>query len=385
MLDAELIAEVEGLAAVAEEWDALAVAAALPQMGPAWLLAWWRHVAPPEALPRSIAVRDGGRLVGFAPYYVAADGGGRVDYRLPGIEIAARLAPLALPGREWEVAEAVGHALAGAQPRPDALLFEGAPVDGHWQIALRERWPGPLRPPLWRTHVDGSPFVSLREDSFDAYMAGKSSNFRQQMRRLRRRFEQAGGVSRLATRESLPVDAAAFVRLHASRWDGRGHSNLVDLGERFAAMVVDAGEALLDDGRLALRVLELGGEPICAQLFVEAGGTVLFVNGGWDERHAALKPSLLCLLDAVEEAFALGVERFDLGVGVQSYKLRFADGGAQLAWGVLMTPGPHLPLTAARTVPALAQARLRDGARRVLSERQVDRLRSARRRLRGAR
>lgn len=382
MLDTEIVTDLDRLAALAPEWDALAVAGALPQMSPAWVLAWWRHVAPPGAVPRSVAVRDGKELVGFAPCYVDPTGGGRVDYRLPGIEITGRLAPLAVPGREWDVAEAIAHAVANAEPRPDALLFEATPVDAHWLSALRDGWPGTLRPPLRFTQVEGSPSMSLREPSFDAWLAGRSSNFRGQMRRLRRRFAEAGGVSRLATRETLAADAAALTRLHAMRWEGKGHSNLVDLGDRFTAMVVDCGEQLLDAGRFALRVLELDGEPACAQLFVSAGGTVLFVNGGWDERHASLKPSLLCLLDAVEGAFGDGATAIDLGVGEQSYKLRFADGSAPLAWAVLMAPTARLPLTAARTAPALAQARLRTGAQRMLSPERVEQLRSARRRLR---
>jgi len=385
MAEAELVTDVESLDALAPEWDALAAADGLPQLSPAWVLAWWRHIAPQGAVPRAVLVRDGGQLVGLAPFYCEPGGGGRLDYRLPGIEIAARLAPLALPDREWEVAQAIGTTLADADPSADALRLEGIPLEGQWLTALRDGWPGALRPPLRLMNVDGNPLIAMTEPSFDEWLAGRSSNFRQQMRRLRRRFADAGGVSRVASHDTLAADAAALTRLHALRWDGRGHSNLVDLGERFSAFVVELGERLLDRQRFELRILELDGEPICAQLFVRAGGTTLFVNGGWDERHAALKPSLLCLLDAVEEAFALGVERFDLGVGVQSYKLRFADGSAQLAWGLLMAPGARLPLTAARSVPALAQARLRDGARRVLSEQQVERLRAARGRLRSAR
>lgn len=381
MLEAELLTNVEQLAALTPEWDALAVACQLPQMSPAWVLGWWRHVAPAGAVPRTVVVRDHGAVVGLAPFYVQPGGGGRVDYRLPGIEITARLMPLALPGREWEVAEAIASALTQAEPRPDALLFEGTPVDGHWLAALRQRWPGPLRPPVWRTHVDGSPMASLREASFDAWFAARSSNFRGQMRRLRRRFEAAGGVSRLSTLDTLAADAAAFTRLHAMRWDGKGHSNLVDLGDQFAAMIVDCGEQLLPSGRLALRVLELDGQPICAQLFIGAGGTVLFVNGGWDEQHAELKPSLLCLLDAVEDAFAHGEQRLDLGVGEQSYKLRFADGDAPLEWAVLLTPTARLPLSASRTTPAVVRARLRAAALRGLPDERVEQLRGLQRRL----
>jgi CelD/BcsL family acetyltransferase involved in cellulose biosynthesis len=383
MLAAELIADVERLRELEPEWEALADACALPQMSPAWVLAWWRHVAPRRAVPRTVVVRDGDTVVGLAPFYVEPGAGGRVDYRLPGIEIAGRLAPLALPDRAWDVAAAVAHTLADATPRPDALRFESTPLESHWLTALRAEWPGALRPPLRLTQVEGNPLMSLVEGSFEAWLAGRSSNFRGQMRRLRRRFAEAGGVSRLASRATLAADAAALTRLHAMRWDGRGHSNLVDLGDRFTAFVVELGERLLDSGRFALRVLELDGEPICAQLFVAAGGTFLFVNGGWDERHASLRPSLVCLLDAVEDVFQRGAQRFDLGLGVQSYKQRFADGSAPTGWALLMVPGARLPITAARTAPALAHARLRDGARRVLSQERFEQLRGARRRLGG--
>ncbi len=381
MLDGELVTDVERLEALAPEWDALAVAVALPQMSPAWVLAWWRHVAPAGVVPRTVAVREGGALVGIAPYYVDATAAGRVDYRLPGIELTGRLAPLAPAGRERDVAAAIGRALAGASPRPEALLFEAAAAEPDWSGALRSGWPGSLRPPLQRTRVDGSPFVSLREASFDAWLDGKSSNFRSQMRRLRRRFAQAGGSARVATRATLAVDAAAFTRLHAGRWQDRGHSNLSDLGAHFSALIVDAGERLLDERRLTLRTLELDGEPICSQLFIEAGGRMLFVNGGWDERHAALKPSMVGLLDAVEDAFERGSGQLDLGVGEQSYKQRFADGDDALQWAMLLAPGRRLPLSIARSAPTLLRAQLRTAALRGLSNAQTERLRRLRRRL----
>jgi CelD/BcsL family acetyltransferase involved in cellulose biosynthesis len=382
MTETELVTDLDRLAALAPEWDALAVACALPQMAPAWVLAWWRHVAPASALPRTVVVREGERLVGLAPYYVDP-GGGRVDYRLPGIEIAARLAPLAVPGREWEVAEAIGRTLAGAEPRPDALLLEGAPLDGHWTAALHDTWPGVLRPPLWRTNLDGSPFLSMQEPTFDDWLAGRGANLRRMMRRMRRKFEEGGGVLRIATSATLVADAEIFTRLHAARWDGRGTTNLVTLGDRFSAMLVDAGEQLVDEGRLTLLTLELEGEPIAAQLLISAGGYSLAVNSGWDERQSRLRPATLCLLYTVEHLYARGEQRLDLGVGEQSHKVRFADGNAPLTWGALMVPGARLPLTALRTAPALTRFRLRASAQRMLSEEQVERLRNAQRKLRG--
>jgi CelD/BcsL family acetyltransferase involved in cellulose biosynthesis len=383
MLDAQLVVDREALDPLVAGWDALAVANDRPQMAPGWVLAWWDHVAGPGVLPRVVAVRDGEALVGIAPFYVDPSARRmRTDYRLAGIELAGGVAPLAVPGREWEVAAAVGDALAAATPRPDLIALEGLPVATHWAIALRDGWPGRRRPVLHRYHLHGCPLVGCHEASFDAWMAAKSSNFRGQMKRMRRQFAAAGGTSRLATEATLQADVATFARLHTDRWEGRGDSNLVALGERLPLLLEDAGRALIDGQRFRLRMLELDGEPISAQLFLVAGGTVLYLNGGWDERHAKLKPSMLGLLDTVEEAFGRGERKIDLGLGEQAYKQRFADGNDPVAWTVLLPPGPRRPLTRAYTAPMLTRYALRDTAKRVLTPEQAERLRALKQRAR---
>lgn len=146
-------------------------------------------------------------------------------------------------------------------------------------------------------------------------------------------------------------------------------------------MLSDVGRALLPCGRFRLRMLELDGEAISAQLFLAAGRTVLYVNGGWDVRHATLKPSMLGLLDTVEATFATGEERIDLGLGEQAYKQRFADGSDPVAWSILMPAGRRRPLTRAHTAPMLTSYALRDVAKRALTDKQTDRLRALRGRL----
>jgi len=371
MPEAELITERGSLESLSEEWDALAVADSEPQMSPAWIIAWWRHLAPEQAEPRVVAVRDGGRLIGLAPFFVDHEVGGRVDYRLADIRIFGRLSPLAVAGREWDVAGAVGGMLAETDPRPDLVAFEALPLASPWPVALRDRWPSRLRPIMSQYLVCGCPTVSLGERSFGG-----------QMRRLSRRFEEQGGTTRTSTAATLSADVEAFVRLHGSRWEGLGDSNLVAFAERLPPMLCEVGEQLLERERFRLRMLEIDGEPISAQLFLAAGQRVLYVNGGWDERFAQLKPPMLSLLGAIEDAFERGEQILDLGLGEQQYKLRFADGNDPVAWSVLMVPSRRLPLTWARTTPMLMQSAARAAVKRGLSPAQADRLRELRTRIR---
>ena len=382
VLRGEAIDDLAALAAVSPAWDELAAANGRPQMTPAWALGWFRHLAPAGVEPRVLVVRDGERVVGVAPFFV--DAGGRVDYRLANIEMSAGLSPLAVPGREGEVAAALATLLReGVAPRPDLVAFEGVPLDSTWPRALAGAWPGRGRPLLRRYTTHPSPSVAMAEGDFEGWLGAKSSNFRQQMRRARRKLAKAGGESRAATPATLAADVETFVRLHAGRWESKaGASNLVAFGERLAPMLLEVGEALGPE-RFRLRLLELDGEPVAALIFLTAGGHSLYLNCGWDERFAEFKPAMVALLDAVEEAFERGDANIDLGLGREAYKQRFADGDAPVAWTVLIPPGPRRPLTAARMAPTLARAALRDAAKRHLSAQGVERLRAARGRLRG--
>jgi CelD/BcsL family acetyltransferase involved in cellulose biosynthesis len=381
MLSGELIEDVAALESLRPEWDELAVACGLPLMAPGTVMSWWHNLAPSGAEPRSVAVRDGDRLIGLAPFYVHHRAGQRVDYRLPGIEVAARLSPLAVPGREWEVAGVVGRSLSGAHPRPDLIALEGHPIASPWPVALREGWPETLRPPLRRYVIQSAPTVSLGERSFEDWLAGKSANFRSQMRRLRRQFAADGGIARFSTPDTVEADIATFMDLHAARWRQRGHSDIVAMGHRYAGMLQEMSRSHLVDGRLRLWVLEIEGTPISAQLFIGAGGEVAYINGGWDERFARLKPAMLGILYAIEDALARKQARLDLGAGALPYKQRLADGSDPVGWTVLMAPGRRLALTIARTAPMLVHSAVRDTAKRALDPEQADRVRTLRAKL----
>jgi CelD/BcsL family acetyltransferase involved in cellulose biosynthesis len=293
-----------------------------------------------------------------------------------------RSSPLSLPGREQEVAEAIGAVLATASPRPDAIALESTPLASPWLGALHSGWPGGVRPVSRRFLVQSSPTISLANDGFEGWLSRKSSNFRSQMRRIRRQFTQAGGSARISTAATLDADLDAFFRLHTSRWEGRGSSSIVARADSMRAAFGEVGRAQVESGRFRLWMLEIEGKPISAQLFVEAGGELLYMNGGWDKRHAKLKPAILGILYAVQDAFARGEQRLDLAPGGQPYKLRFADGDDPVAWALVMLPGRRLPLTVARSTPLLVRIATRETAKRVLPPASVERIRQVRRRLR---
>ena len=306
------------------------------------MLAWLRHAAPAGALLRTVAVYDGDALVGIAPLWAEARRRG-ARYRLLAAGTAARLEPLARPGLEREVGAACAEVLARTSPRPATLSFEQVPPGSPWPQLLAAAWPGGPAALVSRAAAVPAPAARLDRESFEGWLGSKSSNFRQQVRRTRRKLDAAGARFRLSgSGEELARDLESFAALHHARWRGRGGS--AALTPAVERMLSDAGRELLPLGRFCLWSLEVDGTTISSQLFVAAGGELAYWLGGFDESWASHRPALQTLVVAIEDALGRGYERADLGPGGQDYKYRLADEEESLEFLDVVPPGPAYPL-----------------------------------------
>lgn len=340
-------------------WDELAVAAGRPACLSAWQLACWRQQARPGDALRAVTVHDGGRLVALAPYAAQRAAGGRSVRRLLAADVTHRVEPLLAPDAPSAAARLLARALVTGEPRPDALLLDAADGGGEWLATLRAAWPGRRPPWVLTDRRQAAPCASLEYDDYNAWLATKSSNFRQQARRFRRRLLAAGGTIRMTRSvDELERDVEAFVRLHHARWDARGGSTLSrDVG----SLLCDAGRELLEAERFRLWIVELDGQPVSAQVFLAAGPEVLYWNGGFDVGAARLRPALVGMLAAIEDCIGRGERLLDLGGGAHEYKLRIADGERQLAWSVLVPRDRRYPRNRAALVPRQLEGLARRG------------------------
>jgi CelD/BcsL family acetyltransferase involved in cellulose biosynthesis len=352
-------------------WTALAEAARRPLCLPGWMLAWWRGAAPAGAALRVVLVHDGGELVGVAPFFAQPGRAGRVDYRLLGAGLSHRIGPVGAAGREPEIGRAFAHALAGARPRPRLVAFEAFDAASPWPRAIRDGWPGRIRPHRFHARTQVSPVLPLPDGGFDAWLASRSSNFRQQMRQSERRIEAAGGRVAIAIEPAeIERAVAAFGALHDARWEGRGGSGFGGraTGER---LVGEAGRALTPGTQLRLWCAEVDERIVAVQVFVAAGGELAYWNGGWDERYARCRPALATILAAVRDGFARGEQRVDFGGGDDAYKLRFTGtaGDAAVRWSGLFPVDARYPVTRAQLLPKQLDWAARGAVRRLPEER----------------
>lgn len=333
------------------EWDVLATAADAPFCAPVWALAWLKHAAPAAAELRCILVTDDDGLVGIAPFYVnRSERPPRL--RMVGSGASLYMQPLARRGHEREVAAAITACAATMEPRPSVLVFDGV-KRGVWPDVLAQAWPGGA----W-THTGLSmpaPYV-VAPDGYDAWFASKSSNFRQQMRRDRRKLESAGALWSIATPETAGDLLHAFARLHHARWSEKGGSGV--LTPQVEAMLHDIASEWVASGRLRIHAIEIDGDAISVQLFVAGDRTLYYWLGGFDDAWADTRPSISSILAGIADGLASGLTTIDLGAGGQDYKYRLADGDVGVDWVTIVPRGPGY--VAARA--ALAPSNLRRAA-----------------------
>ncbi len=359
-----------------EAWDTLASAQGRPYCAPAWMLAWWDAAARGDARLRVVLVFEGEQLVGVGPFFAQVWPLGIVEMRLLSAGFAHRIGPLALPGREREVAGVLASTLAAMTPQPSSVVFEGVDLDDGWPGLIADAWPSRRRPQVRTDVVMPGSMIHL-DASFERWLERRQRRFRKEMRRTSRRLEEAGARSSVS---SEPDSIDVLMRLHHERWRERGGSSV---GADARTVLVGAARELAGAGRLAVALLEGPDGPIAAELIVTAGHGAAFWSGGFDpawSQHAPGTQSILAALSALAER---GVREADLGGGHADYQRRLSDSTQPVVWQTVFPLGARYPLIRLWLVPKHSYMRLRSLARR-LPPRQRERLRALWHRVRGA-
>jgi CelD/BcsL family acetyltransferase involved in cellulose biosynthesis len=289
-------------------------------------------------------------------------------------DFSANVALLARPERAWEAAEVVAEALAAAPRPPGRLDLSPLSSLSPWPRAMQESWPGRWRPALHEVRREEAATVAL-SDTFDDYLARRSSGLRRNVRSRLRSLAAEGGSMRLSTAATVQGDIATFIRLHESRWSGRGDSRLVQLGPRLPQLLETIAEQLIDSARFRLWMVEVEGKPICANLALTAGGEIVTINAGWDEEYKKLAPAQIVTIRLVEDAYERGETRIDMGWGSLDYKRAFCDGTDPIRWYSLIPPGSRWALERTVAVGPAMRHRTRQAAGRHLDPARIARLR----------
>jgi CelD/BcsL family acetyltransferase involved in cellulose biosynthesis len=276
-----------------------------------WASVWWRHLGAGRPLHLTAALDDSGAVVAILPFYLARARPLRM-LRFVGHGPADRLVPVCAPGDRSLAAGALRQALDGRLAGWHVAVADRLPGEDGWPELLGQR----------AMRTEASPALVTEGRDWDAFLASRSKNFREQARRRERKLGKAYELSYRLTRDrdDLDRDYATLVRLHRERW---GEESGSFAGAR-EALHLDFARAALGRGWLRLWTLELDGRPAAAWLGFRFGGAEWYYQAGRDpvlEREAV---GFVLMAHTVREALNDGVSEYRLLLGGEAYKDRFA-------------------------------------------------------------
>ncbi len=191
--------------------------------------------------------------------------------------------------------------------------------------------------------IRAAPFADLDElrRTKRAYLESRSSNFRQQVRRSLRLFEERGPVI-LERASSLDEARAIFdelKHLHQLSWQSRGRPGAfaVAFFERFHRALLEESWPANRIDLLRLRV----GDTVtgCLYNFIQGGEVYAYQSGFIRESDPRCKPGLVAHVLAAEHYLAAGFNRYLLLAGDSRYKTSLSSGEDRLRWLVIRRAG----------------------------------------------
>jgi CelD/BcsL family acetyltransferase involved in cellulose biosynthesis len=230
--------------------------------------------------------------------------------KLVGDGPADRLAPICAPADRPAAAAALHDAVR--ELRADLLVADAVPAEEGWEGLLGARV---LR-------REANPVLATEGRSWDEFLASRSRNFREQVRRRERKLgrEHELNVRLCDDADRLEDDMHTLFALHDARWGGEADT----FGGPRAAFHLDFARAALDRGWLRLWVLELDGEPAAAWYGFRYAGAEWYYQMGRDPRRDRQSVGFVLLCHTMRDAFDAGVSEYRLLRGDEEYKDRFA-------------------------------------------------------------
>lgn len=355
---------------IADRWNDLADRlAAPPFLRPGWVRAWLAAFAP-HAPQQISTVWRGADLVALTPVIVE-DGAvwTPTNHHMPIWGF------LAVDGE-------AGDALAGdlVADRPDRVVVELVEVDDPAAGAVTSG----LARRGYRELVDDE-FASPVTDiigPWEQFEQRLSTRRRSQLRRYARRLGEQGTVT-IATSdgtEDLDTLLAEGFAVEASGWKGE-EGTAIGSDPTTARFYTDIARWAADRGELRLDFLRLDGRPIAFQYRLEHGDTVWYLKAGYDEDHGKWSPSIQLLVSTLRATVEdTALRRFAWLGSTERYKREWSDRldvCRSTTWY-----GPTMRGRAAYTT-RVAAGRAKEVVRERLPDETIERLKEARRRVRG--
>ncbi len=183
-------------------------------------------------------------------------------------------------------------------------------------------------------------FITMRDVSFDDYMAGFSGKTRSTLRRKARKLRSEIGEGFAITEHRTPCEIEHFFDQAAPLSARTYQARLLHAGLPDTQAARDHMRALAGKDRMRAYLLHGSDGPLAYLALPIEGSAVIYAHLGYDPDWARLSPGTVLQMEALERLFA--EERytyFDFTEGDGAHKAMFGTDSIDCASFVLLAPG----------------------------------------------
>ncbi len=288
-----------------------------PFVLPEWMSTWWQHFAA-NSEQCLMAVRDGGTVLGVAPFKIDGDTASIVGSD----NVCDYLDLVTCPGREQDLCNAILDDLKGRNVkrlnlgllRPDStVMTKLAQVakDRGAEVAI--------------TQEDVSAEMDL-PGTFEGYLEVLNTKQRHEVRRKLRRLHEAGKIEYrlLNGGNDLNGSLDKFMRLFSLARDEKARFMTLEMESFFRSLAAKMAAA----GLLRMGQLDFDGQPVAMVMCFDYNDSIYLYNSGFDGQYDSLSVGLLSKVFCIEESIQQGKKRFEFLKGNEIYKQRL--GGREI-------------------------------------------------------
>jgi CelD/BcsL family acetyltransferase involved in cellulose biosynthesis len=351
----ELIDTEDALGQVMGAWRRLAAERGNAFVTPEWYSAAIKTLHP-GAVPAVAVVRDAdGAIRGLLPMLTARPRRGPRPVSFPGTRYGDLFHPVAAEGDDERIAAAAAPALAGHLGTRCQLDLGRVDAGASWWRELARAWPGGMA--AVPRAAEALPYIELNGSSWEEYLSARSRQFRSQVGRKMRGLKRDHQVRlrRPGSEQEVLGDLGTLFRLHDARWAGRHVGSAIAdprVREFHREFMVEAHER----GWLRMYLLEVDSVPVAGWYGWRVGDRFSYYQAGFDPAWGRYSVGFLLLAETVREAIAEGAAEYDLLLGDEPFKARFAT-GTRLGRSVLLAPRISRPRLAATARAWIDRAR----------------------------
>jgi CelD/BcsL family acetyltransferase involved in cellulose biosynthesis len=294
-----------------------------------WQCYWWKHYGRDQDL-RLLLVRHDGIVVGILPLYLQS----RRVLRLVPVKILRNvgtggdtapdyLDPLIDPAHADEIAAILVKYILGNTLAYDQLLLADFSPASAFAEALRKQL-GPKGAARRESVSARISFITL-PDSWAAYLGTLSGDRRNVIRRFRRKIEALPAARFFTWQDPATLDSGIdrLIELHLKRWSNRSDSHAF-ASDAYVGFHREVMHASMEKGWLRLFGIETDGQVMAMLYCYRYRDRMYYFQGGFDPAMSKLRPGLVLMGHAIEQAILEGAAVYDMLRGEYDFKTHWA-------------------------------------------------------------